>query len=56
VWEQVAGAIYNDGNEGACEPLVNWLRVALVREAAGELPRLAHAAPVVPLATPRLVE
>lgn len=29
-WTQLAGALYNDSNAPSCQPLINWLRVALI--------------------------
>jgi hypothetical protein len=55
-WEQLAGALDNDGTAPDCQPLIDWLRVALVRQAAGQPSRLARNAPTVPLSTPALVE
>jgi hypothetical protein len=55
-WEQLAGALYNDGNVPSCQPLIDWLRVALVRQADGQPSRLARIAPTVPLASPAFTE
>lgn len=49
---QLAGALYDNGNALSCQPLIDWLRVALVRQADGQLSRLARLSPNVPLATP----
>jgi hypothetical protein len=35
----LSGMIHQDGNEVACEPLLHWLRVAMTRRAAGQMPR-----------------
>jgi hypothetical protein len=48
--------MYNDNNAPCCQPLLNWLRVALVRQADGQPSRLARPAPTVPLATPAFIE
>jgi hypothetical protein len=55
-WVQLAGALFNDGNAAHCQPLIDWLHVALVRQADAQPSRLARPAPIVPLATPSLVE
>lgn len=55
-WIQVAGAIYNDNRQAACEPLLDWLRVTLVRQGANQPSRLARDMPDVPLATPALIQ
>ena len=53
-WEQVARVVYNDGNEMACTPLLDWLRVCLMAHAANMPSRLVVAAPHIPLALPAL--
>jgi hypothetical protein len=55
-WVQLAGAIYNDGKQEACAPLLDWLRVALTRQAAGTASRLQQAHPRVPLLLPELIQ
>jgi len=55
-WVEIAGAIINDGKANDCQPLLNWLRVALVRQAAGQPSRLGRPMPPVPLATQALTE
>jgi hypothetical protein len=54
-WIQLAGAIYNDGKQVACAPLLDWLRVALTRQAAGTASRLQQEHPRVPLLLPELM-
>ena len=56
-WERVRGAIVNDGREGACSPLLNYLRAALTRSLDNQPPFLAlTAAPTVPAADVLLLE
>lgn len=55
-WERLAGAIFTDGNEVACLPLLQWLQVALTRQNANERSRLTQEYPTVPLASPAFVK
>ena len=55
-WIQLAGALHNDNRQVSCRPLIDWLRYILVREAAGQPSRIAQPRPMVPLATPPLVQ
>jgi hypothetical protein len=55
-WVQVAGAIYNDGAQVACEPLLDWLRVAITRQGENQASRLQQEHPRVPLMLPALVQ
>jgi hypothetical protein len=55
-WVQLAGAIYNDGNQIACEPLLDWLRVAITRQGELQASRLQQEHPRVPLMLPTLVQ
>jgi hypothetical protein len=48
--------MYNDNNTPSCQLLLNWLRVALVRQADGQPSCLARPALTVPLATPAFIE
>ena len=47
-YEILSGLVQQQGHEVACEPLLEWLRVAITRRAQDAPPRTA----VVPLATP----
>jgi hypothetical protein len=55
-WVQVAGAIYNDGTQDACGPLLDWFRVALTRQGAEQPSRLQQEHPRVPLMLPALIQ
>jgi hypothetical protein len=55
-WVQLAGAIYNYGNQIACEPLLDWLRVAITRQGEDQASRLQQEHPRVPLMLPDLVQ
>jgi hypothetical protein len=55
-WVQVAGAIFNDGTQEACAPLVDWLRAAITRQGEDLPSRLQQEHPRVPLMLPALVQ
>ena len=55
-WVQVAGAIYNENRQAACQPLLDWLRVAFTRQGIGQPSRIARDMLTVPLATPPLIQ
>jgi hypothetical protein len=55
-WVQVAGAIYNNGNQIACEPLLDWLRVTITRQGEDLASRLQQEHPRAPLMLPDLVQ
>jgi hypothetical protein len=55
-WVQLAGAIYNDGTQVACAPLLDWLRVAITRQGENQASRLQQEHPRVPLMLPALVQ
>jgi hypothetical protein len=55
-WVQVAGAIFNDGLQVTCGPLIDWLRVALTRQGEDMASRLQQDHPRVPLMLPALVQ
>jgi hypothetical protein len=55
-WVQVAGAIYNDGTQEACSPLLDWLRVAITRQGDALPSRLQQVHPSIPLMLPTLVQ
>jgi hypothetical protein len=55
-WVQVAGSIYNDGMQVDCEPLLDWLRVAITRQGDDMASRLQQEHPRVPLMLPALVQ
>ena len=54
-WEYLAGAIIADGRAAMCQPLLQWLQVALTRQNANERSRLVQAHPPVPLASPAFI-
>jgi hypothetical protein len=41
LWATLRGAIVNGGDELSCAELINWMRVAITRRAAGEASRVA---------------
>jgi hypothetical protein len=47
-WIRLKGAIETAGQMAACEPLIDWLRVALTRPAANTVSRLCHEYPAAP--------
>ena len=49
-WMNVRGQIVNDGREADCATLINFLRCAITRSAAGAAPTLAQTPPTAPLA------
>lgn len=55
-WVQLAGALFNENNTVSYQPLIDWLRVALVRQGDGQPFRLAKPLPNVPLAMPVFME
>jgi hypothetical protein len=55
-WVQVAGAIHNDGTQIDCEPLLDWLRVAITRQGEEMALRLQQEHPRVPLMLPTLIQ
>jgi hypothetical protein len=44
-WQQIHGALVNDGMEQDCAPLMDWLRVAITRRATNQGSILAQASP-----------
>jgi hypothetical protein len=55
-WVQLAGAIYNDGVQDACAPLLDWLRVAITWQGENQASRLQQEHPRVPLMLPALIQ
>jgi hypothetical protein len=53
---QLAGAIYNDGAQDACAPLLDWLRVAITQQGENQASRLQQEHPRVPLMLPALIQ
>jgi hypothetical protein len=53
-WIQLAGAIYANGKQDACAPLIDWLRVVVTRQAEGLVPRVQLEHPRIPLMLPSL--
>jgi hypothetical protein len=55
-WVQLAGAIFADGKQEACAPLIDWLRAVLTRQAEGLASRVQMEHPRIPLMLPILVK
>ena len=49
-WDRVRGAIIDLGIEEECKPLVDWIRVALTRQADGGRPVISVADVIAPVA------
>jgi hypothetical protein len=55
-WVQLAGAIFADGKQVACAPLIDWLRAVLTRQAEGLASRVQLEHPRIPLMIPALIK